>query len=665
MNFTPQGKFAYASGSKPLDGYTIKRGIGAGGFGEVYFALSDAGKEVALKRIQRNLDIELRGVKQCLNLKHLNLISLWDIRTNQAGESWVVMEYVPGPSLRDLIEAHPHGIPPEQVQVWFTSTASGVSYLHDQGIVHRDLKPANIFFDEDQQVIKIGDYGLSKFISCGRRSGQTETVGTFHYMAPEIGKGVYGKEIDIYALGILLFEMLTGDVPFNGESTQEIVMKHLTTDPDLQKLPADFRPALGRAMKKDPQHRFSNVSEMLDALPWPPRTRQVAPAVSRSDKERTDQLSGMLINDVDITLVKDGIAFGPMNEQAGESENRMIQFIETSKVAPADAMTVAGKPEPIAQAFKSGYSGITNWWYTAPLSTPLKLFILLLIGIVIVANSNWLLPMALALALVYLAYYGFRSLTVGSKAALEAPPDQASGKAVPRRLLKREAEKNRRFYYRRHLAKKLPGDRFTELIGSMLISAIACILFALLGINLDGTLSSKTLDVEVFAVYTWLSVSTIVGCWALLIAGQCWERDEGDPWLRRLTMAGIGLLVGLVSFLLASTLNIHTTTSIHELDTASPGPGLFNQLLMFTLLFAIVRWWKQTDPVRKTRLSIWSVGICLIWAVALSNLLGLDAFWNCMMALMISASTQLAAPWLQPTVRQQIALASLNETRVA
>ena len=73
-------KFAFASGSQPVEGYTIKRGIGVGGFGEVYFATSDAGKEVALKRIQRNMDVEIRGVSQCLNLKHPNLIDLFDNR---------------------------------------------------------------------------------------------------------------------------------------------------------------------------------------------------------------------------------------------------------------------------------------------------------------------------------------------------------------------------------------------------------------------------------------------------------------------------------------------------------------------------------------------------------------------------------------------------------
>src|SRR4029079_13584107 len=131
-------------------------------------------------------------------------------------------------------------------------------------IVHRDLKPGNIF--EDSGYIKIGDYGLSKFISCSRRSGQTESVGTFHYMAPEIGKGIYGKEIDIYALGIILHEMLTGRVPFDGESSQEIIMKHLTADPDLSALPEPYKSVIRKALAKDPAHRFATVPEMVKAL---------------------------------------------------------------------------------------------------------------------------------------------------------------------------------------------------------------------------------------------------------------------------------------------------------------------------------------------------------------------------------------------------------------
>ncbi len=258
-------KFAYASGSRPLEGYTIKRGVGRGGFGEVYFATSDAGKEVALKLIRRNLEVELRGVTQCLNLKHPNLIGLFDIRTDEMGDQWVIMEYVSGESLEDIIERHPNGMPLEDALWWMRGMCGGVAYLHDHGIVHRDLKPGNIFFDEG--TVKIGDYGLAKFISCSRRSGQTESVGTVHYMAPEIANGRYGREIDTYALGIILFEMLTGRVPFEGESVGEVLMKHLTAEPDLTALNEPYRDIVRRALAKDPQVRVNSVAEIVALLP--------------------------------------------------------------------------------------------------------------------------------------------------------------------------------------------------------------------------------------------------------------------------------------------------------------------------------------------------------------------------------------------------------------
>ncbi|HEY2759601.1 MAG TPA: serine/threonine-protein kinase, partial [Pirellulales bacterium] len=176
------GRFAYASGSRPLHGYTIKRGIGHGGFGEVYYATSDAGKEVALKLIRRNWDIELRGVTQCLNLKHPNLLSLHDVKQDDQGDNWVVMELMSGQSLEEVLAQHPNGLPLTETLAWIHGIAAGVAYLHDHGIVHRDLKPGNIFVDEG--IVKIGDYGLSKFMSCSRRSGQTGSVGTVHYMAP-------------------------------------------------------------------------------------------------------------------------------------------------------------------------------------------------------------------------------------------------------------------------------------------------------------------------------------------------------------------------------------------------------------------------------------------------------------------------------------------------
>ena len=170
-------------------------------------------------------------------------------RTTQ-GDKWVVMEYVTGQRAGRAIAAHPRACRPDEAMAWLDGIGAGVAYLHDHGIVHRDLKPGNIFSEDG--VVKVGDYGLSKFISCSRRSGQTESVGTVHYMAPEVANGRYGKEIDIYALGVVLFEMLTGRVPFEGESVGEVLMKHLTAVPDVSVLAEPFRSVVARALEKDP-----------------------------------------------------------------------------------------------------------------------------------------------------------------------------------------------------------------------------------------------------------------------------------------------------------------------------------------------------------------------------------------------------------------------------
>jgi hypothetical protein len=257
-------KFTYRSGQRPLDGFTLKRGVGQGAFGEVYFAVSDGGKEVALKLLRGHTDAELRGVSHCLNLKHPNLVHLYDLRTDVVGHHWVVMEYVFGESLASVINKHPTGLPTEVIREWFAALARGVAYLHNQGVVHRDLKPANIFIEHGQ--VKIGDYGLSRRISGSEGGDLSRGVGTPHYMAPEIKNGNYTASIDVYACGIILYEMVIGFRPFDGETPLEVLMKHYIDAPDLSKLPAGYRSVVGKALEKDPAKRYATVSELAKAV---------------------------------------------------------------------------------------------------------------------------------------------------------------------------------------------------------------------------------------------------------------------------------------------------------------------------------------------------------------------------------------------------------------
>ena len=122
-------------------------------------------------------------------------------------------------------------------------------------------KPANLFMEEG--IVKIGDYGLAKLIAPSQGTEHSESIGTCHYMAPEIGSGKYHKPIDVYAMGIILYEMLTGKVPFEGETVNEVLMKHLTARPNVSMLAEPYRSIVSQALAKDPNHRPSRLYDLL------------------------------------------------------------------------------------------------------------------------------------------------------------------------------------------------------------------------------------------------------------------------------------------------------------------------------------------------------------------------------------------------------------------
>lgn len=741
-------KFSYPSGAKPLQGYTIKRGIGVGGFGEVYFAISDAGKEVALKKIQRNLDVELRGVRQCLNLNHVNLISLWDIKTNDRGESWVVMEYVPGVSLRDVIEAFPKGMPETEIKKWFAATASGVAYLHKHGIVHRDLKPGNIFRDDDQHIVKIGDYGLSKFIACTRKSGQTEAVGTFHYMAPEIGKGVYGKEIDIYALGILLYEMLTGDVPFNGESSQEIIMKHLTANVPLEKIPPAFHRVTLKSLNKDPQYRYSSVQAMVKELPWRDLatnsetiTAQYAmghPSLMASSGCDSQppvsygkaKIAPIFISGDAIEILREDIVFGevqpsehslqpervivpnpaihkstsphpgskrspgisPDDSAATEDPIKVLQshgiettdgISDTAEPHVSERITSVGRPRAIDASVSIFDDEIAqphpliHWWTQGPAATMSKMILMGLALVAILLKPALVLKCAFIGGLFYLITYVRRHGATrgrGSNYSADAATGLAAGAlskgaasssvGMKKTLSTFGLSSTQLTAVRAWLDERTWRERLTELLGSLLIAALSCIVLNLIPFSLLAPVGAEQSQIEplvnLWGRYAFVTTVSVFACWIVLASGKLWELSSGEVWLRRVTMVVIGSVIGIAGWTAADFYGIPLSNpdSFHSSGLTefqiSGIPVIPAYLIFFMVLFGALRWWYQVDPLRKTRLSVWTVGLCFVWAVLFSHVLGRSVITHGLFAIVVSTSLQLAAPWIAEGQRKKI-----------
>lgn len=657
-------KFAYPGGSRPLEGYTIKRGIGRGGFGEVYYATSDAGKEVALKLIRRNLDVELRGVGQCLNIKHPNLLALYDIKRDELGDSWVVMEYVAGECLEDVLQQHPQGMPPEAAMHWFYGVCAGVAALHDRGIVHRDLKPGNIFCDEG--LVKVGDYGLSKFISASRRSGQTESVGTVHYMAPEVGHGRYGKEIDIYALGIILYEMLTGRVPFDGESVGEVLIKHLTAEPDLSQLAEPYRTAIARALAKDPAQRWQSVAEMLQCLGVEPQAVLAGFGVP-----------GLGLQDP-ANVAAAGAGQRSRRAAAGDTP---FATVRDSASSPPSALalnrgTSARTSDPVTAALRRAARNFTSWWQKAPSAQRFWA----VLGIVLLSAFTMpMLPMAIGgLAVVYALYWVIWQVVAPAPSATSSvnvpqttapypvskiPDDQpVAAELVPELPNDHGTCGGPRGQGRRHscdepreLKQRTRRERFADLSGSLLVSAAAAAVVALLWVILGVRQPASH-------HYVWFVLTSTIGSWCVLACGHCWGSRQGEPALRRLWMLCMGLGVGAVSWLLGQWLLAPVpelwpplALSRRLLASGSPlfdhttnQPTLIAHMLYFGLAFVLVRWWKQVAPQRCTHLSLWLAGCTAVAAWLVSLVIPYPQPIGMLLLANISLAAQLAAPRQPP-----------------
>src|SRR3954447_2842561 len=276
--------------------YKIVRKLGAGGMADVYLAEDqELGRRVAIKILNDRhaaddqfVERFRREAKNAAGLSHPNIVSIYD-RGDSEGTYYIAMEYLEGRSLKELIVSR--GSAPVRTAIEYArQILAAVGAAHKQGIVHRDIKPHNVLVGPEGR-LKVTDFGIAR----SGASQMTEVgsiIGTAQYLSPEQARGSQVDQTsDVYSVGVVLFELLTGQVPFTGDTPLEIAMKHLSEVP---KPPSELRPEVPhdldmvvlRALAKDPAERYQSAEAMdadlervLKGMPVGSETHEAATAV--------------------------------------------------------------------------------------------------------------------------------------------------------------------------------------------------------------------------------------------------------------------------------------------------------------------------------------------------------------------------------------------------
>ncbi|MEG1774409.1 MAG: protein kinase, partial [Oscillospiraceae bacterium] len=260
---------------KKIEGrYEITELIGVGGMANVYKAIDVTdGKTVAVKLLREEFYSNEELLRRFKNeskaiavLSHPNIIKVYDVCFSHKMQV-IVMEYVDGITLKEYIEQQ--GALPWKDALHFTvQILRALSHAHDKGIVHRDIKPQNVMLLSDGQ-IKITDFGIARFARSEAKTLTDRAIGSVHYISPEQARGEHtDQRADIYSVGVMLFEMLTGQLPFDADSPVSVALKQIQLEAPTPRsikpdIPEGLEEITVRAMQKKPELRYQSAGDML------------------------------------------------------------------------------------------------------------------------------------------------------------------------------------------------------------------------------------------------------------------------------------------------------------------------------------------------------------------------------------------------------------------
>ena len=266
-----------SKGQKINDRYEIIKTIGEGGMANVYLANDTIlDRKVAIKVLRGDLSNDEKFIRRfqrealsVSNLSHPNIVEVYDVG-EEDGQYYIVMEYIEGKTLKQLLKKRETLTLPEVIDIMLQLT-DGLAHAHESYIIHRDIKPQNIMI-LDNGLVKITDFGIAMALNATQLTQTNSVMGSVHYLPPEQANGKSATvKSDIYSLGILMYELITGSVPFKGDNAVEIALKHMKEKiPSIRKqnptIPQSVENIVIKATAKNPRNRYDSVKEMHDDL---------------------------------------------------------------------------------------------------------------------------------------------------------------------------------------------------------------------------------------------------------------------------------------------------------------------------------------------------------------------------------------------------------------